>query len=30
VHSGFEATAAADAMRPQNVVRSIRGVLAGR
>jgi hopanoid biosynthesis associated radical SAM protein HpnH len=28
VHSGFEATAAADAMRPVNIVRSLRGVLA--
>lgn len=28
VHSGFEATAAADAMRPGNVLRSIRAVLA--
>jgi hopanoid biosynthesis associated radical SAM protein HpnH len=28
VHSGFEATAAADAMRPANVLRAVRGVLA--
>jgi hopanoid biosynthesis associated radical SAM protein HpnH len=28
VHSGFEATAAADAMRPGNIFRSIKGVLA--
>jgi hypothetical protein len=28
VHSGFEATAAADAMRPANIIRSIKGVLA--
>lgn len=28
VHSGFEATAAADAMRPENLLRSIRSVVA--
>ena len=28
VHSGFEATAAADAMRLPNIVRSVKGVLA--
>jgi hopanoid biosynthesis associated radical SAM protein HpnH len=28
VHSGFEATAAADAMRPANVLRSVRAVFA--
>ncbi len=28
VHSGFEATAAADAMQPQNILRSIRTVFA--
>jgi hypothetical protein len=28
VHSGFEATAAADSMRPNNIFRSIKGVLA--
>src|SRR5665213_2990195 len=28
VHSGFEATAANDAMRPGNILRSIKGVLA--
>ena len=28
VHSGFEATAADDAMRPQNIIRSLRGVFA--
>jgi hypothetical protein len=28
VHSGFEATAAADSMRPGNIFRSIKGVLA--
>ena len=28
VHSGFEATAAADMMRPQNIIGSIRTVFA--
>ncbi|MBV9440897.1 MAG: adenosyl-hopene transferase HpnH [Candidatus Eremiobacteraeota bacterium] len=28
VHSGYEATAAADAMRPANILRSVRGVFA--
>ncbi|GAC1577837.1 MAG: adenosyl-hopene transferase HpnH [Candidatus Elarobacter sp.] len=28
VHSGFEASAAADSMKPQNIVRSLRGVFA--
>ena len=28
VHSGFEATAAADAMRPQNIIRSVKAVFA--